>query len=237
MPIEPYGGKLIDRTVGDAEAKALRERAAGLPRIAISSHTLSDLYLLGVGGYSPLEGFMDSADYESVIESMTLSNGLPWSVPVTLPVSDEEAASVQDGGEAALIAEDGGNPTALAKSFAPFHESASPHRPATFARVAMHPTDQAKDALVLLPPDAPYALAKEYADKGAAVIAVDGETPEWPSYSRWRDGFPDQDPLLPSGWEDVVLQLYTSGTTGHPKGVMRSSAGDFRRLYQRLRKR
>jgi sulfate adenylyltransferase len=107
MPIEPYGGKLIDRTVTDAEAKSLRERAAGMPHVEITSHTLSDLYLLAVGGYSPLDGFMSQADYESVIESMTLANGLPWSVPVTLAVTDDEAASVQDGGDLALMAEDG----------------------------------------------------------------------------------------------------------------------------------
>jgi sulfate adenylyltransferase len=107
MSIEPYGGKLIDRTVSEAEAKSLRERAAGLPRVDITSHTLSDLYLLAVGGYSPLDGFMGRADYESVIEKMTLANGLPWSVPVTLAVTEQEAGSVQDGGEVALIAEDG----------------------------------------------------------------------------------------------------------------------------------
>lgn len=108
MAIQPYGGTLIDRTLNDADAKALRERAASLPRIDITSHTLSDLYLIAVGGYSPLEGFMSRADYESVLDEMTLSNGLPWSVPVTLPVSDDEAASVADGGEVALIAPDGG---------------------------------------------------------------------------------------------------------------------------------
>ena len=107
MPIEPYGGTLIDRTADAAESTALRAHAANLPRVAISSHTLSDLYLLAVGGYSPLEGFMSLTDYESVIATMTLANGLPWSVPVTLPVTDAESAAVQDGSVVALIAEDG----------------------------------------------------------------------------------------------------------------------------------
>jgi sulfate adenylyltransferase len=50
---------------------------------------------------------MSLTDYESVIATMTLANGLPWSVPVTLPVTDAESAAVQDGGAVALIAEDG----------------------------------------------------------------------------------------------------------------------------------
>jgi len=107
MPIEPYGGTLIDRTLHDAEAAALRQRATNLPRVAITSHTLSDLFLIAVGGYSPLDGFMDRVDYDSVLESMKLASGLPWSVPVTLPVSDEEAAAIEDGGEIVLIAPDG----------------------------------------------------------------------------------------------------------------------------------
>ncbi len=73
----------------------------------MSSHTLSDLYLIAVGGYSPLQGFMGQADYRSVLDNMTLTSGLPWSVPITLAVNDAEAASLTVGGEAALIAPNG----------------------------------------------------------------------------------------------------------------------------------
>lgn len=107
MSIEPYGGTLVDRTADETSASDIRAQAAVLPAVRITSHTLSDLFLLAVGGYSPLEGFMGKADYESVLESMTLANGLPWSVPVTLAVTDEEAAAVEDGGTVALIAPDG----------------------------------------------------------------------------------------------------------------------------------
>jgi sulfate adenylyltransferase len=107
MPIAPYGGTLIDRRADAAEAAALRARAGSLPRLPIRSHTLSDLYLIAVGGYSPLTGFMGSRDYESVIENMTLANGLPWSVPITLSADPDFAEGLRPGAEVALVAPDG----------------------------------------------------------------------------------------------------------------------------------
>jgi sulfate adenylyltransferase len=107
MTIAPYGDTLVDRRVSGSEAEALRERAARLPRIDVTSHTLSDLYLLAVGGYSPLEGFMNAADYRSVVDDMTLANGLPWSVPITLGVGRAQADGLKQGSEVALYAEDG----------------------------------------------------------------------------------------------------------------------------------
>lgn len=56
------------------------------------------------------------------------------------------------------------------------------------------------------------------------VIAMDGGHASWPSYEDWRDGHEARDPLLPVAPDDDVIQLYTSGTTGHPKGVMLTSA-------------
>lgn len=107
MSILPYGGTLVDRRVEGQAAAALRARASELPRVDVTSHTLSDLYLLAVGGYSPLTGFMGRADYESVLDSMTLANGLPWSVPVTLALTREQAAPLAKGEELALYAPDG----------------------------------------------------------------------------------------------------------------------------------
>ncbi|HEY1707865.1 MAG TPA: long-chain-fatty-acid--CoA ligase [Rhizomicrobium sp.] len=56
------------------------------------------------------------------------------------------------------------------------------------------------------------------------VVAMDGGHPEWPSYEAWRDQQPATDPMLPIGPDDDVIQLYTSGTTGHPKGVQLTNA-------------
>ncbi|MDQ3809936.1 MAG: sulfate adenylyltransferase, partial [Chloroflexota bacterium] len=113
MSIAPYGGSLVNRMLEGAAADEAHRRATSLPQVRISSHTLSDLYLIAVGGLSPLTGFMGSADYESVLEEMTLANGLPWSIPVTLPVSHSEAATFGPGDEIALIAD--GEVAALVK--------------------------------------------------------------------------------------------------------------------------
>ncbi len=51
------------------------------------------------------------------------------------------------------------------------------------------------------------------------IIAFGGAPPEWEAYEQWRDGQSEDDPDLKIEGEDVVLQMYTSGTTGHPKGA------------------
>ncbi len=56
------------------------------------------------------------------------------------------------------------------------------------------------------------------------VIAMDGDHPSWPSFDDWRERQPSRDPLLPVAADDDVIQLYTSGTTGHPKGVQLTNA-------------
>jgi sulfate adenylyltransferase len=107
MPIAPYGGVLVDRRATGDRAAELRLKAERLPRIAIASHTLSDLFLIAVGALSPLEGFLGEADYDSVVSNLTLANGLPWSIPITLPATRAEASTLRPGREAALIAPDG----------------------------------------------------------------------------------------------------------------------------------
>ena len=104
---EAHGGPLVDLLVRGSEADALRERAASLPVARLSSRSLSDLELLAVGGYSPLEGFMTQADYRSVVTDMHLASGLPWPMPITLAVSTAEADSIAEGSEIALSHENG----------------------------------------------------------------------------------------------------------------------------------
>ncbi len=104
MPIAPHGGTLVDRFQpgrGDAE---IEEKLAGLPVVSLGPVELSDLELLAIGGFSPLTGFMGRRDYESVVETMRLESGLPWSIPVTLSVGKEEARRLAVGGRAALSA-------------------------------------------------------------------------------------------------------------------------------------
>jgi sulfate adenylyltransferase len=107
MTIQPYGGALVDRVASSSEADSLRAAASEYPSVRISPWTLSDLYLIAVGGLSPLEGFMDEEAYRSVVDEMVLPEGLPWSMPVVLPVTDEEAGQISVGYSAALYAPDG----------------------------------------------------------------------------------------------------------------------------------
>ncbi len=106
-PIPPHGGRLVDRTVSPTEAHDLRAEAEALPRIPLSSRTLSDLYLIAVGALSPLEGFMDAEAWASVVEDLRHPDGLPWSIPIVLPVEEEAAERARAVGQAALTAPDG----------------------------------------------------------------------------------------------------------------------------------
>ncbi|MDP2947956.1 MAG: sulfate adenylyltransferase [Chloroflexota bacterium] len=105
--IAPHGGKLVNRLAEGEARQELLERAPSLPALRLSARLISDLELIAVGGYSPLEGFLCRADYASVLEEMRLSNGLPWSLPITLPVGREEARALREGQEVALQDEDG----------------------------------------------------------------------------------------------------------------------------------
>jgi sulfate adenylyltransferase len=82
--------------------EAAIERAAHLPRLTLNSVNLSDLELIGNGAFSPLTGFIGEADYGSVIEEMYLRSGLPWTIPVTLAVTQEQANALEIGQEIAL---------------------------------------------------------------------------------------------------------------------------------------
>lgn len=103
MTIQPHGGTLVNRVLeGEARVEVLA-RAEHLPRISLNDMNLADLEMIANGGLSPLTGYMERADYESVVNHLRLANGLPWSIPVTLAVSEEQAAPIHEGQEVALV--------------------------------------------------------------------------------------------------------------------------------------
>lgn len=95
--IPPHGGHLINRIASPREKQEFLAGADHLPRVQLSERSLSDLELIAIGGFSPLTGFMGQADYKTVVTDMRLANGLPWSIPVTLPVTEAEAENLQVG--------------------------------------------------------------------------------------------------------------------------------------------
>ena len=87
--ITPLGGKLINRV------KALDPKDfAHLPTLELSDRNYADLELIATGVYSPLTGFVGSKDHASIVETLRLANGLPWSIPITLGVSSETAKTL-----------------------------------------------------------------------------------------------------------------------------------------------
>ena len=111
-PGVPHGGSLVNRELeGDALAAAIAH-ARELPRLALDERELSDLEMIGIGALSPLTGFMRRMDYQTVVESMRLSDGLIWALPVTKAVSAAEAGSVNEGQEVTLV-DQAGEATAI----------------------------------------------------------------------------------------------------------------------------
>ncbi|MBI5568056.1 MAG: hypothetical protein HY870_24370 [Chloroflexi bacterium] len=99
----PLAGVFID----PAQREAALQEARSLPQIVLSPLSISDVELLGNGAYTPLTGFLNKADYASVVDTMHLTNGSVWSIPITLPVDREFADSIKDGQRVALAEPDG----------------------------------------------------------------------------------------------------------------------------------
>ncbi|MET3290695.1 UNVERIFIED_CONTAM: sulfate adenylyltransferase [Brevibacillus sp. OAP136] len=99
----PHGGVLINRL---ADAAATGEQLNSLPVITVDSWAISDIDCIGIGAFSPLTGFLNEADYQSVVESMRLANGTIWSIPITLAV-DESYQTLSIGQQVLLRGEDG----------------------------------------------------------------------------------------------------------------------------------
>lgn len=94
---QPHGGELINRFDPELDVSEIDKE------VHIDAIALSDLELIATGAYSPLQGFMGQEDYERVLEEMRLANGLVWSLPITLPVAEEEASSLKEGERVKLI--------------------------------------------------------------------------------------------------------------------------------------
>jgi len=111
--IAPHGGDLVDLLVPEGRREATRAEADHLPKLVVNARELSDLEMLTVGALSPLRGFLGEADYVSVLETMHLSNGLAWSIPVTLSLTDDDVKRIGAGGSVALLPRETGDPIAV----------------------------------------------------------------------------------------------------------------------------
>ena len=98
--IAPYGGELVDLLVPRDELVEQSTYANSLPYVRVSSRVECDLELLAVGSFSPLHGFMNQADFHSVLDTMRLADGTLFPMPITLPV--DPGADIQLGADIAL---------------------------------------------------------------------------------------------------------------------------------------
>ncbi len=102
--VPPHGAdSLKPLLVPDAERSEEAERARRLKQVPLSSREVSDLFMLGMGAYTPLDGFMGKADWRGCAETMTLANGLFWPVPITLSCAQELGDSIRTGEDVALV--------------------------------------------------------------------------------------------------------------------------------------
>ncbi len=100
--IQPHGGTLINRYLSGSEREAGLAKAKTLSTLTLSERSLSDLECIATGIYSPLTGFVSEKDYHSIVDTLHLSSGLAWSIPITLQISEAEAGKYSVGSDIAL---------------------------------------------------------------------------------------------------------------------------------------
>ena len=102
--VNPHGGGSLRPLLLEGEALiAELARASALPKVKVSSREKGDIIMLGIGGFTPLEGFMTHTDWQGVCDGMKMANGLFWPIPITLSTDSATAAGFHTGGDIALI--------------------------------------------------------------------------------------------------------------------------------------
>ena len=100
--VPPHGGgNLRPLLLAGEELDAERIRARSLPRLPVSSRERGDLIMLGIGGFTPLDGFMAHADWQGVCDGYRTASGLFWPIPITLSADAQVADSIRIGADAA----------------------------------------------------------------------------------------------------------------------------------------
>jgi len=108
--VRPHGAaELRPLLLEGVERERERARAAAMPQVRVSSRERGDILMLGIGGFTPLEGFMTWADWQGVCDGMRMASGLFWPIPITLSTDAATADSFKTGHEIALVDPDDGS--------------------------------------------------------------------------------------------------------------------------------
>ncbi|MFP1682409.1 sulfate adenylyltransferase [Alloalcanivorax sp. C16-1] len=106
--VKPHGSETLKTLLLDgAEREQALAAARDLPQIRLSSRERGDLIMLGIGGFTPLDGFMGKADWQGVCDNMALTDGVFWPIPITLSTDAATADGLAEGAEVALVDADG----------------------------------------------------------------------------------------------------------------------------------
>lgn len=101
--VKPHGSASLKPLLLEGKAAAAeKERAKALPTLRMTSRETGDVIMLGIGGFTPLDGFMGKADWRGVCDDMRLSNGVFWPIPITLSTDEATAGTLKVGAEIAL---------------------------------------------------------------------------------------------------------------------------------------
>jgi len=101
--VPPHGSKKLKiLTLNGSERKSKLKKAESLPKLMCSSREFGDVVMLGIGGFTPLDGFMNREDWQSVCDNMTMKNGLFWPIPITLSTNDK---TIKEDQEVAIVYE------------------------------------------------------------------------------------------------------------------------------------
>ena len=101
--VPPHGSKKLKTlALHGSERKSELKKAESLPRLICSSREFGDVVMLGIGGFTPLDGFMNREDWQSVCDNMTMKNGLFWPIPITLSTNDK---TIKENQEVAIVYE------------------------------------------------------------------------------------------------------------------------------------
>ena len=107
--VNPHGGGALKPLLLEGAALAAeQQRAAGLTKISVSSRESGDIIMMGIGGFTPLDGFMTHADWEGVCDGMKMANGLFWPIPITLSTDAVSAEGISEGDDIALADSESG---------------------------------------------------------------------------------------------------------------------------------
>jgi sulfate adenylyltransferase len=106
--VPPHGGRLKPLLLEGEELAQEKEKAKTLPVVRLTSRETSDLIMMAMGAFSPLEGFMGKDDYMGVVENMHMVDGTLWPIPITVSVTKEEADSFGIATEVALVDDESG---------------------------------------------------------------------------------------------------------------------------------